>query len=388
MNAALPVRPLNELATSIDYGVTASASKIDSGSKFLRITDIQDGTVDWRTVPFCEAAPNKLRSAQLLDGDIVFARTGATTGKSVLIQSPPDGAVFASYLIRVRPSVSVDPAYLAHFFQSKGYWSQIQRKTQGAAQGGVNATSLSEIEIPLLSLDEQRRVATILNKADALRRKRKRALDMLDKLTRSIYLERFGGLDGRKPAVELIGSVCDVGSGSTPRREDASNFGGNIHWVKTTEVKGNVINDTQEKVTEVGANGARLRLYPIGTVLVAMYGQGATRGKVGILGVEATTNQACAALVPGPKLNSVFLFHQLRQSYESLRSLGRGGNQPNLNGELVKSFEILVPPLDEQFRFVEIINSAATQASSLQMSLTKLEAFFSSLQSRAFSGQL
>jgi type I restriction enzyme S subunit len=109
---------------------------------------------------------------------------------------------------------------------------------------------------------------------------------------------------------------------------------------------------------------------------------------VGILGVEAATNQACAALVPGPKLNPVFLFHQLRQSYESLRSLGRGGNQPNLNGELVKNFEVLVPPLDEQNRFVNIINSASKQADLSTFSLLNLEAIFSSLQSRAFSGQL
>jgi type I restriction enzyme, S subunit len=97
---AFPTRRLSELAKAIDYGVTASASVIDTGTKFLRITDIQNGSVEWSAVPFCEVPEDKRKSARLNDGDIVFARTGATTGKSFLIKSPPKGAVFASYLIR------------------------------------------------------------------------------------------------------------------------------------------------------------------------------------------------------------------------------------------------------------------------------------------------
>lgn len=123
MNAAFQVHQLSDLATSIDYGVTASASDIDNGTKFLRITDIQDGAVDWQTVPFCEAAPGKLRSAQLSDGDIVFARTGATTGKSFLIQSPPDGAVVASYL---NPHL-VEVAGLARVACAKGWKESVGR---------------------------------------------------------------------------------------------------------------------------------------------------------------------------------------------------------------------------------------------------------------------
>jgi type I restriction enzyme S subunit len=287
----------------------------------------------------------------------------------------------------VPDSRRVDSKFLFYWLKSRT--SFLQGLGNGATFKEISKAIVERIEIPLPPLDEQRRIAAILDKADALRRKRKRALDLLDSLTRSIFLEMFGNSKhGGKLTSEPIGSVCEVGSGSTPGREEASNFGGDIRWVKTTEVKGNVISDTEEKVTEQGVKRARLRLYPSGTVLVAMYGQGATRGKVGLLNVEATTNQACAALVPGPKLNSVFLFHQLRQSYNSLRSLGRGGNQSNLNGELVKTFEILVPPLDAQNRFVEIIDKASTLAAVSRKSLGNFDAVFSALQFRAFSGQL
>lgn len=218
MNFDFPTRQLSDLAAEIDYGVTASASSIDTGTKFLRITDIQDGSVEWGDVPFCEASESKLRSARLDDGDIVFARTGATTGKSFLIKSPPAGAVFASYLIRVRPSPSVDPGYLAHFFQSSQYWIQISKKTQGAAQGGVNATSLGEIKIPLPPLDEQRRIAAILDKADALRRKRKRALSLLDNLPQAIFQEMFGDLvETAKGQTSSLGDVVSgIESGWSP----------------------------------------------------------------------------------------------------------------------------------------------------------------------------
>jgi type I restriction enzyme S subunit len=149
-----------------------------------------------------------------------------------------------------------------------------------------------------------------------------------------------------------------------------------------------VICDTEEKVTEQGVASARLKRYPKGAVLIAMYGQGVTRGKVGILGIEATTNQACAALVSGPTLNSVFLFHQLKLNYDNLRNLGRGGNQPNLNGELVKGFQILVPPIGDQRRFVEIAEAASASVIASKRSLKSLEEVFTSLQSRAFLGQL
>src|SRR5580704_13451471 len=93
---------VNDLADDITYGFTAKACWDSSGPKFLRITDIQNGRVDWDSVPRCEISPEEMLGYSLRGGDLVFARTGATTGKSFLIKSCPEPAVFASYLIRVR----------------------------------------------------------------------------------------------------------------------------------------------------------------------------------------------------------------------------------------------------------------------------------------------
>jgi type I restriction enzyme S subunit len=131
-----PAVDLDAVADSIDYGHTASAIMTALGPKFLRITDIQDGRVDWASVPFCVASPQQETASKLDIGDIVFARTGATTGKSFLIRECPERAVFASYLIRVRPNREIRSDFLARFFETQDYWAQIARNMRGAAQCG------------------------------------------------------------------------------------------------------------------------------------------------------------------------------------------------------------------------------------------------------------
>ncbi len=163
----------NILETSPQYGFTASATSKKTGVQMLRITDIQNGSVDWSAVPFCEISKNKENKYLLQKYDIVFARTGATTGKTFLITDDlKNKIVFASYLIRVRPNKSVLPEYLYHFFQSQRYWSQIV--TRGGIKPNFNASKLKNIEITLPfdsdgkpDLAEQKRIADKLDKVFA-----------------------------------------------------------------------------------------------------------------------------------------------------------------------------------------------------------------------------
>ena len=185
---------LGDVAESVDYGIRASASETPIGPKFLRITDIQDGAVNWETVPWCECDTRSASEARLKEGDIVFARTGATTGKSFLIGECPTNAVFASYLIRVRVGDAVEPRFVSHFFQTPAYWAQIMRSARGVAQPGVNATTLKALEVPLPPLAEQRRIAEVLDRSEALRAKRRAALAELNSLTQSLFLDLFGDL--------------------------------------------------------------------------------------------------------------------------------------------------------------------------------------------------
>ena len=151
-------------------------------------------------------------------------------------------------------------------------------------------------------------------------------------------------------------------------------------------IRDRYITDTEEKISEKAKNDSRLKLYPEKTILIAMYGQGATRGRVGILAIPATTNQACAAISCSPQILPEFLFHTLKTGYEYIRGLGRGGNQPNLNSKLVKSIPIICPALDRQYEFLEQIELIRDLKNKI---LGNIEtALFASLQQRAFRGEL
>lgn len=156
---------LAETGSNIQYGYTASATAENTGVKMLRITDVQNGTVDWDNVPYCECPLESFNKYKLRQGDIVFARTGATTGKSYRITENQD-SVFASYLIRVQASDKLADSYLSYFFQSPLYWKQIMSGIEGGAQGGFNSTKLGQLNVPMPGLPEQSRIADLLGSID------------------------------------------------------------------------------------------------------------------------------------------------------------------------------------------------------------------------------
>ena len=124
----------------------------------MRITDIQNNQVDWDTVPFTNFDANKVSSYILCNGDILFARTGATVGKSYLIKKLTQKAIYASYLIRVQTFNLVIPEYVKLFFESDYYWAQIELNSVGIGQPNVNGTILGSLNIPLPPLSEQKRI--------------------------------------------------------------------------------------------------------------------------------------------------------------------------------------------------------------------------------------
>lgn len=152
MPSGWSVRTVAGIASKPQYGYTKSASNAPIGPKFLRITDIQDGTVNWDDVPYCECDEDCLRKYQLRTDDIVFARSGATTGKTYLVKDPPDNAVFASYLIRLQLTEGL-PNFVYWYFQSPGYWRQVT--PVGAAIPNMNAKVLQQVRIPFPEVREQ-----------------------------------------------------------------------------------------------------------------------------------------------------------------------------------------------------------------------------------------
>ncbi|HDV4112531.1 N-6 DNA methylase [Pseudomonas aeruginosa] len=179
------------------------------------------------------------------------------------------------------------------------------------------------------------------------------------------------------PLVEL-GEICDVKSGGTPDRSEPSYWSGNIPWIKTGQIDFGWISKADEYITEAGMMNSSTRMVPAGTVLMAMYGQGITRGKVAILGIDATVNQACAAIIPkaGSPIDRDYLFHVLASKYEELRKISdaRGGNQSNLNASLIRSTKIPLPALDIQRKIAEEISTEQSLIKANKELIARFEA--------------
>lgn len=175
---------LSELAESPQYGLTASATSELGGPKFVRITDLKDGGINWETVPFCRC--DDAQKYTLETDDILFARTGATTGKTHLVKEARN-AVFASYLIRLRPNKEVSANYLYSFFQSDLYWSQILEEKKGSAQPNVNGKKLVTIRLPIVEPETQHAVSNFL---EVVRRRQDGSLESLPELPPPIAEQR------------------------------------------------------------------------------------------------------------------------------------------------------------------------------------------------------
>ncbi len=189
------IKSVSEISDKPQYGYTQSASNEPIGPKFLRISDIQDRSVNWNEVPYCECNVKDLAKYRLQKGDLVFARSGATTGKTYLVQDPPE-AVFASYLIRLQIQEFALPEYVYWFFQSPYYWQQITPR--GAAQPNVNAQVLGSLRLPI-PVDEsrQRQIVAYLDDIQAKVREMTEIQNsnqkLLERLEQAILDQAFHG---------------------------------------------------------------------------------------------------------------------------------------------------------------------------------------------------
>ena len=150
--------------------------------------------------------------------------------------------------------------------------------------------------------------------------------------------------------------VCDTTSGGTPSRDVLAYYGGDIPWVKSGELLDGLITDTEEKITKAALASSSAKLFPAGTLLIALYG--ATVGRLGILGIDATTNQAVCGITPNEQLDRDFLFYYLLKQREKLIDSRTGGAQPNINQEIIRELDIPLPPLTEQKRIASLLARA------------------------------
>ncbi|AQZ51119.1 restriction endonuclease subunit S [Martelella mediterranea] len=372
-----PVVPLEEVATIERSGIDPKS--LESETPYVGLENIKTGG---ELTEVTNVKNGDLKSTKFIFGSnhILYGKLRPYLAKIAL---PSFSGICSTDILPILPGSHIDRGFLCHYLRQPSLVDFATSRAEGVNLPRLSPKTLAKFKIPLPPLEEQKRIAAILDKADQLRQKRRQAIALLDSLTQSIFVEMFG----EETQTRKLAEVASIRSGSTPSRSDVENFGGSIPWVKTTEVKGKVIHFTDETVTQKGATAARLKTFQPGTILMAMYGQGTTRGNVAILGIPATINQACAAIEP-EGLDETFLFHQLKLKYNEIRSMGRGGNQPNLNLEIVGSIDIKVPDSARQQDFKQAIERINHWTDQLILSSEVYESLFASLQFRAFAGEL
>ncbi len=187
-----------------------------------------------------------------------------------------------------------------------------------------------------------------------------------------------------------VEDIAQVKSGGTPNRANPNYWGGKIPWITTSKIGFDEISVAEEYITQEGLENSSAKLFEPNTLLIALYGQGVTRGKVGILKIEAATNQACAAIsVDTNKALVKFVFYYLQRNYNAIRNLSNEGGQKNLSGGLVKSIELFIPPIiNEQQKIADFLSAIDKKISLLKQKHSLLQQYKKGVMQQLFSQQI
>lgn len=368
------VGKLADVCESIDYGFTASAIDHPIGPKFLRITDIVQSALNWREVPYVQASESDANKFKLYDGDIVIARTGATTGESRFIRNPPN-AVFASYLVRLRINRKNDARFISYWLKSPAFRGFLQGVLgDKSAQPNASASTMTQapIRIPAKS-ETQREIAAILGALDDKIELNRRMNETLESMARAIFKDWFvefgptrAKAEGRTPylATELwdlfpdvlddgkplgwelseIGREVEAVGGATPSTKESSYWkGGENHWATPKDLSklaSPVLLDTDRKITDAAVNKISSGLLPVGTVLLSSR---APIGYLAIAEVPTAVNQGFIAMVCRKRLPNLFVLFWSYENLDFIKGISGGSTFAEISKKAFRPVPVIVP---------------------------------------------
>lgn len=343
---------------------------------YVRMLQIRDFTQS--ATDYIEYVKISNRLKYCTKNDVLIGRYGASVGK---ILSGLEGAYNVAIMKTIPDTSKLSTSFLKYYFLSPYFQHNLLKSSLNrAAQAGFSKEDLSDIEIPVPPLSEQQQIVEELDLLSGIIEKKKEQLKELDNLAQSIFYDMFGDPVTNEKGWEKkqLSSFCSIATGSTPDRKNSEYYNGDIPWVKTTEVNYNNIYSTEENISELGLKNSNCRVFPCDSILMAMYGQGKTRGQVAVLKIAAATNQACAAIMHNGQSDTTFLYSELKLMYDDIRNLAQGCNQSNLNLKIVGKIEVILPPLPLQQSFASKIEAIEKQKALIKQSITETETLFNS----------
>lgn len=357
--------------------------------------------------------PEKFEGYQILkQHELVFKLIDLENVKTSRVGlSPYTGIVSPAYIVLTNQKD--DNRFFYYWFISM-YYNEIFNQLGGAGvRSALNAKEV--LNLPIISMPEtiQHRIADYLDrkcsKIDEIIEKEGQVIEKLKAYKLSVITEAVTkGLDPnvtmKDSGVEWIGEIpvswetpkikylASVSSGGTPDRGHPEYWNGDINWIKTGELQNNEIYEVEEQITEEGLNSSSAQIFNVDTILMAMYGQGKTRGMTALLKVSSSTNQACAGIVINNKKMTIpFMWKSLIGSYDAIREKANGSGQPNLSQALIKDFYIPMPPINEQEEICKYIDSQIPLIDSAinkkELIIEKLTAYKKSLIYEVVTGK-
>lgn len=321
-------------------------------------------------------------SAKLFKAGTILYSIFATIGEATILEidASTNQAIAG---IKINESLALKEYVYYYLLSIK---NSVMSQSRGVAQNNINLSIIRNFDIPLPSKKIQQSIINSLSLVENLIQTRQDQVQALDDLVESIL---YNFIKNKNNKFEILGNIFEIKSGATPSRKNERYWNSNdIPWVKSNQINGDIINSAEEYISEEGYKNSSTYMFPKNAVLIAMYGQGKTRGQVGLLNIETTTNQAIAGLIPTDSVNMKFVFYQLKNMYENLRSYSQGGNQKNLSVTLLKQIKIILPPIEKQNHFAAFVEKIEGQKEILNKSLSDLRDLFDSLMQDAFDGSL
>ena len=312
----------------------------------------------------------------------VRAGTGA-------INFNPEKSCIGRGIAAIRTLCDVPPFYIINFLKILTE----EFRGRGTTITGISSVDLKNIQIPIAPLKEQKRIVSkieeLFSKIDSAKQSLEHTKLQLEQYRQSLFKSLFN----KTTNFVSLEECSKIGTGGTPSRQKPEYYGGNISWVKTTEVQNSHIKNTSEKITELGLKNSNAKIHPKNSVIIAMYGDGKTRGQCAILDIDASTNQACGVIIcDDKKLLYKFCFYWFLSQYDQMRLKSSGGNQSNLNLGIIKKTKIPLPSLEEQEQIVSQIEQSFSLIENttqiVNSTLQKLQTMKMSVLKQAFEGKL
>lgn len=314
-------------------------------------------------------------------GDIIFTGSSETPeecGFSSVVTQKTNKKLYLNsfcFFFRLDDTSFFCPDFAKHLFRSNKMRKQIIRTASGVTRFNISKKLMAKVKVPVIPLDVQKDISVILNSMSELEAeleaeltKRKQQYEYYRD-----HLLSFENIAGEGGQVEwlALGDVCILVTGATPSRTNHSYWdGGTIPWMNSGEVNLRRVFKTEEKITEDGYNHASTTIVPKHSIVMALAGQGKTRGKVAITEIELCTNQSLCSIICGEKINYKYLFHYLDSKYENLRSISNGdGTRGGLSLRILSPYKIPVPTLDMQEKIVYALDNFDTVCNDLNIGL-------------------